>query len=75
MMNDEMGGSYTRAWGKRGNIMAEDAADCVRALRVEIQGMMRREKPDIQAVLSLLLIAWKSLEMLLPPLAERGNRG
>ena len=75
MMNDEMGGSDTKAWGKRGNTMAAHAAHCIRALRVEIQGMMRREKPGIQAVLSLLLIAWKSLEMLLPPLAEGRIRG
>jgi len=55
--------------------MAAHAAHCVRALRVEIQGMMTREKFGIQAGLLQLLIAWKSLEILLPPLAERGIRG
>jgi hypothetical protein len=55
--------------------MAAHAAHCVGPIRLEIQGMMTREKFGIQAGLLQLLIAWKSLEILLPPLAERGIRG
>jgi hypothetical protein len=64
-----------RAWGKLGNCLAEGAAHCIRALRVELGGLAAWERVGIQAGLSKLLLAWKSLEMSLPPLAKRGIRG
>jgi len=44
--------SHLKARGKRGNTVAEDAAHCVRACRIEIAGMIRRERAGLQAGLS-----------------------
>jgi hypothetical protein len=66
--------SHTKVRGRRGNVLAEDAAHCVGALRFELGRTIATERAGIQAGLSQLLLAWKSLEMSLPPLRSGESR-
>ncbi len=52
------------------NRVAENAEDSAHSTRIESGGMIAWEQVGIQAGLSSLLLAWKSQEILLPPLAE-----